>query len=59
MNFQQNAGISLIYKTDFQIILEGNNKYVLRLMKKYLTTGVKKTKIDFEIQTDWKCLYMK
>ena len=44
MNFQQNAGISLIYKTDFQIILEGNNKYFLRLMKKYLTTGVKKQK---------------
>ena len=44
MNFQQNGGISLIYKTDFQIILEGNNKYFLRLMKKYLTIGVKKQK---------------
>ena len=58
MNFQQNAGISLIYKTDFQIMLEGNNRYLLHLMK-ILTTGVKKAKIDFEIQIDCKCLYMK
>ena len=58
MNFQENAGISLIYKTDFQIMLEGNNRYLLQLMK-ILTTGVKKTKIDFEIQIDCKCLYMK